>query len=186
MQKINHLSLAHLLWQTHLTPSDWVVDATCGNGKDTLKLSQLVPQGGVIGLDIQEQAILSTQTTLGTPPPPNTHLFCQSHEEFPSLAYKYPIALIIYNLGYLPGGDKNITTERNSTLSSLNKALELLTLGGLITITCYPGHEEGVYERSLLLEKAGALNPLKYTTYHWVSPLHQTAPSLILIQKRMN
>ena len=60
--------------------------------------------------------------------------------------YQGRVDLFMYNLGYLPGGDKSITTDSATTLKSLSSALELLAVGGLLCVVCYPGHEEGARE----------------------------------------
>jgi hypothetical protein len=85
---------------------------------------------GIIGLDKQQISIENTSTLvknhLQEDEYKKMHLFCTSHIHFPSLAYKHPIRLIIYNLGYLPGSDKKITTIAEDTLQSLKLALELI------------------------------------------------------------
>ncbi len=180
MQKIYHL--AHLIWQEILSPDSWAIDATCGNGKDTIQLAQLVPKGGVIALDVQAEALKSTRSALGEDLQDRVHLFQQSHDEFPSFAYKFPIALIVYNLGYLPGGDKSLTTQCATTVKSLENALALIAPGGLISITCYPGHTEGAAEQKVLLERASRLDPAAYSVFHYHNLLNPSAPSLLLIK----
>ncbi|NGX38291.1 MAG: hypothetical protein K1000chlam2_01464, partial [Chlamydiae bacterium] len=118
MQANSHLDLAYEYWQKILRKDDWAIDATCGNGRDTARLAPLCQ--GLIALDIQEKAIENTRLLLEG----KAHLFRQSHETFPPLAYEKPIRLIVYNLGYLPGGDKDLTTRVESTLKSLQNALK--------------------------------------------------------------
>lgn len=183
MQKINHLHLAHALWKQVVKPSDWVIDATCGNGKDTLILASLTPQGGVIALDIQESAITKAKDNLPTETTSQVLFYQQSHAAFPPQAMAQPISLIVYNLGYLPGGDKTLTTSVSSTVQSLNAAMELIAKGGLISITCYPGHPEGKKEQSVLLEKAQQLCPEIWNVYHYYNLIRKTSPSLITILK---
>ena len=60
----SHLNLAHHYWERLLRPGDWAIDATCGNGNDTLKLAQILGEGGVIGIDIQQEAINKTEALL--------------------------------------------------------------------------------------------------------------------------
>ncbi|MDN3506542.1 MAG: class I SAM-dependent methyltransferase [Simkaniaceae bacterium] len=173
----SHIALAHSYWQNHVQKDTWAIDATCGNGKDTSFLAQICT--GVISIDIQEKALESARQEAGE----NVSFFCQSHEEFPSQAYEKPISLIVYNLGYLPGGDKGLTTLTSSTLKSLNRAMEILLPGGLISITCYPGHPEGANEEEALLTFAKGLDPKNWSACHhrWLN--RNKAPSLLLLEK---
>jgi tRNA1(Val) A37 N6-methylase TrmN6 len=189
MRASSTVALAHRYWEDLLDPSDTAIDATCGNGKDTLKLAQLLPKGHVIALDIQQKAIEKSSLFLKNHLPSEAleriSLFHQSHTDFPPIVYTYKIKLIIYNLGYLPGGgDKKITTQQVTTLESIKKSFNLLTPGGALSIICYPGHPEGAREEESLLEEARALDPLLWTVcYHqWLNHYH--APSLLLIKKR--
>lgn len=181
----NHLSFAHFLWRNQLKRGDWALDATCGNGHDTLELASYVgSQGGVIALDIQEEAIANARKRLPEGCS-HVHFFHQSHTQFPSLALLNPIRLIVYNLGYLPGGDKALTTLSNTSLISLQTSLELLAPGGLITLTCYPGHEEGKKEEENLLNFCFNLPQKSWSaSYHrWPSRSASIPPSVITLFK---
>ena len=128
------LKLAKKYWTEHLQPSDVVIDATCGNGHDTLFLTTL--SALVFSLDIQEQALEKAKTLVGS----KASLIHLSHEFIHEVAVPKAPRLIVYNLGYLPKGDKSITTMCNSTLLSIEKSLQILAQDGAISITCYPGH----------------------------------------------
>lgn len=183
----SHIDLAHAYWKTHVQEGDSVIDATCGNGHDTLFLAQLVGNSGrVIGLDIQEQALKNTQLLLQENSCMQVSLHRQSHVSFPEEAYQRPISLIVYNLGYLPGGNKNITTKTDSSLESLRKSIELVEEGGLVSVTCYPGHEEGKIEEIALLDWLQTLSPLSFAICHhrWIN--RRQAPSLLIIKKYLN
>lgn len=186
-----HLTLAHNYWKEIVQSGDSVIDATCGNGHDTLFLSQIVLatslQGYVMGIDIQKSALDNTQALLKKNLTPmqydRVHLYQQSHTSFPEETYRQTIKLIVYNLGYLPGQNKQITTQTSTTLTSVENALHLLTPGGAISITCYPGHAEGLKEETALLVW---LQTLSYSTYsichhRWIN--RTLSPSLILIKK---
>jgi len=186
----SHLHLAHHYWSLHLKPGDNVIDATCGNGYDTLFLSQLVlenERGKVIGLDIQERAIQQTTLLLEEKLPSDlkkrVYIFQQSHVYVPPLVQEGSIRLIAYNLGYLPGGDKSLTTKTSTTIESINNYFNLLSSDGLISITCYPGHFEGATEEKALLEWVTSFSPHQWIIcYHrWLNRIK--SPSLILIQK---
>lgn len=179
--RFSHLQHAHLLWDQWVQEGDWAIDATCGNGHDTLKLSELVgATGKVIALDIQEEAIQSARSRAGAP---NVHFFCQSHTVFPPLSEQHPIRLIVYNLGYLPGGEKDKTTLRETTLASLKSALSLVAPGGLVSLTLYPGHPEGAAERTLLLDFVTTLDPGEFNVSHTSWENRKASPSLLIIQE---
>ena len=56
---------AHYLVQKVLKPGDWAIDATAGNGKDTLFLAKTVTKSGqVFAFDIQDQALEMTRNLL--------------------------------------------------------------------------------------------------------------------------
>ena len=125
-----------------------VVDCTVGNGNDTLELARLVGETGkVYGFDIQQTAIDITYERLKENHLlDRTNLIKDSHSNI-DLYIKEKVDFIIYNLGYLPKGDKTIKTNKFTTVSSLNKALELLKENGVMLITCYVGHDGGMEEK---------------------------------------
>lgn len=172
-----HLNQAYLYWKDLLKADDTVIDATCGNGKDSLRLTELVPQGHVYTLDIQEAALQKARALI---PHSNITYLLQSHVILPST----PVKLIVYNLGYLPGGNKDLTTMTATTLESLAKAAQLITIGGTLSITCYPGHEEGAREEQAIQRWVEDLDPQKWSiTYHqW----REKSPTLFFIVKLKN
>ncbi len=179
------VALAHHYWSLLLQADDTAIDATCGNGQDTLFLTTRLTKGCVIALDIQQKAIEATRACLGEDQT-HVHLFLQSHLNFPSLAFQRNIKLIVYNLGYLPGGGvKTLTTETSVTLESVHNALALIVPGGMVSLTCYPGHSEGAREEIALLDLAKKLDPHFWSVCHhkWLN--RNNAPSLLLIQKNL-
>lgn len=188
----SHLDLAHRYWREILTEGDWAVDATCGAGRDTLLIATCLKkhsEWGVISLDIQQEAFHRTRALLGThlsiQEQSHIHLIEQSHETFPPIAYQHPIRLIVYNLGYLPCGDKQRTTQTPTTLLSVQAALQLLAPGGAISLMCYPGHAEGAREERALEESLAQLSPLHWRVLHHRSLNRAASPSLILVQKEI-
>ena len=157
----SHLSLVPLLLGQTLAHGDIAVDATAGNGHDTLTLAKLVlqgegggQQGRVVSYDVQQKALEATKARLiGYFPPElvsdNVLLVERNHKSFTevdSFLTGLPIDSVkafVYNLGYLPGGDKSITTDVSDTIHSLREAKGRTALGGLICVTCYRGHEGG-------------------------------------------
>ncbi|QQY80644.1 class I SAM-dependent methyltransferase [Keratinibaculum paraultunense] len=127
------------------------LDCTVGNGKDTLRLAKLVGKNGkVYGFDIQGEAINNTKNKLkelGLEQ--NVILINDGHENINKYIHEN-LDFIVYNLGYLPGGDKNIKTQPTTTIKSLKKALPLLNNNGLLLITCYVGHDGGKEEQEIV------------------------------------
>jgi Putative rRNA methylase len=187
----SHLDLAHQYWSQIARLGDRVIDATCGNGLDTLKLCQLTlsfDKGKVYALDIQSKAIESTRHFL------DIHLAKElmgrveirqcCHSLFPAEIPPRSIKLIVYNLGYLPGGDKEKTTVDMTTLTSLGQAQALLQPGGVISLTCYPGHREGAKEQEAIVAFVADLSPKDWSCCHHVWLNRHQSPSLLLIQKK--
>ena len=187
----SHLDLAHNYWSNTLKAGDCAVDATCGNGHDTLKLAQHVlkdKSGRVIAIDCQEKAIKSTRQLIEEQLTPGqidqVTLVHASHETFPADLAPSSVSLVVYNLGYLPGANKQQTTMTSTTLASLSAAVPLIAPAGLISITCYPGHPEGKIEEAAILDWAAELDPKLWSCCHhrWVN--RQQAPSLLLMQRK--
>lgn len=178
----SHLDLAHRLWLQVVEPGSLVIDATCGNGHDTLFLSQIEGIGALYAIDIQQEAIDATLQRLSNAGR-SAHLFRQSHALFPKEIALHSVKLIVYNLGYLPGGRKSLTTKVETTLSSLQAAQSLLSPGGGISITAYPGHEEGALEEQHILSTIQSWDRALWSCSHfrWVN--RKNSPSLFFIQK---
>lgn len=157
-----HLEMAHEAWNALLTKEDLAIDATCGNGWDTLFLANRASK--VYAFDVQGEAIAKTRQRAQDLD--NIVYFQRCHSSFPPEIAAESIKLIVYNLGYLPGGDKSLTTKTESTLQSLNQALVLLQPGGMISVTCYPGHPEGEIEEEKILAWAAALDPALWRFSH--------------------
>lgn len=188
----SHLDLAYAYWSQIILVGDCVIDATCGNGHDTLKLSRLAlspEEGKVYSIDIQEEAINKTNLNISSQLESNLHhrvIFKrQCHSSFPIEIPKESVKLVVYNLGYLPGGDKQKTTELMTTLQSIQAALPLLKNGGALSITCYPGHAEGAHEQKELLAYASTLPPQNWSCCHHSWSNRRESPSLLLIQKKL-
>lgn len=147
----------------HLKKGDIAADFTMGNGHDTLFLSQTVGENGfVYAFDIQPSALESTEKRLlENNAPSNYKLICDSHHNAKEYI-KTPIKAGMFNLGYLPGGDKSITTKRETTLKAIESAIELLDKDGILLIAVYPGHEEGEIEGELINEMLSRFDRREY------------------------
>lgn len=163
---ISLTKIAHQKISEILTESDSAIDATCGNGYDTLFLSETVgPTGRVFSFDIQQQAIDNTQQRILNEGLENIQLIQACHSKMLELLNeqeKSNIKIIMFNLGYLPGSDKTIITQTPTTLMALNSALNLISVGGLITIIVYPGHNGGKLEADSIIEQIDKLPKSNY------------------------
>lgn len=146
------LPFTKTLIQQHTTNNSIVIDATCGNGNDTLFLAQEVPDGKVYAFDIQDAAINNTKAK--TVAYKNISVVKDSHANvkthIPSEHHGH-IDAAIFNLGYLPKGDKSIVTQANSTIVAIENIFDLLAPEGIIILVIYHGHEEGKVERDAIL-----------------------------------
>ena len=71
--------------------------------------------------------------------------------------------LIMFNLGYLPGGDHRIATSYPTTIEAVTKGLKLLKEGGVLTLMIYSGGDTGYEERDGLLPYLQSLDYRRYT-----------------------
>ena len=159
--------LAADILERAVLPGDTVVDATMGNGHDTLFLCQLVGERGrVYAFDVQQQAVESTQKRLQEAGVlSRAALFCLGHEHMAEKV-EGPVAAVVFNLGWLPGGDHSVTTHWETTKKAVESALSLLKPLGVLVICAYPGHQEGDRERSALIDFLSALPPQRFNVLH--------------------
>lgn len=150
-----------------LREGDTAVDATLGNGHDACRLAQLVgPSGRLIGFDIQPEAVERTRSRLEENGlAQRCILHAVSHEHMAACVTE-PVRLIIFNLGWLPGGDKTVTTHWESTRRAVTDALGLLLPMGVLTLCAYPGHAAGEEELRELVRLFSALRPQEYNVLH--------------------
>eukprot|EP00890_Picochlorum_soloecismus_P004779 jgi/Picsp_1/5301/NSC_02662-R1_rrna methylase len=154
--RLTHVS--HKLWEQVLQPGDVACDATCGNGHDSVFLAnQIGPKGKLILIDIQESAVNATQEAIEKALPneecrPDISYVVGCHANLQSYLGSNCAKLICFNLGYLPGGDKSITTTIATSVSAVEASLEALQFGGLISLLCYTGHPGGAISSALGIE----------------------------------
>ncbi|MFD2043213.1 class I SAM-dependent methyltransferase [Ornithinibacillus salinisoli] len=180
------LSYAHYLLNETVNTGELAIDATCGNGNDTLFLCKLVgEQGKVIAFDVQEQAIHNTKKRLAEEKRDNVILIQDSHVNVEN--YIQPgetISGAIFNLGYLPKSDKSIITKGESTVTAIQKILNYLKEGGLIVIVVYHGHPGGTEEKNTVIEELSELEQrdVSVLRYDFINQKNNP-PFLIAIQK---
>ncbi|WP_262966967.1 tRNA (mnm(5)s(2)U34)-methyltransferase [Methylobacter psychrophilus] len=189
MQRISLVNTAHNFIKEILHPGAIAIDATVGNGHDTLFLvKQVSPSGKVFGFDIQQAAIESTRAKfLQTQGMKCLTLIQASHADMSDIIpanHHGNISVIMFNLGYLPGGDKNIITCTDSTITALHSACELLSSQGIITIMAYPGHSGGDLETAQVKNWCEQLDKehFKIDIIYSVDN-KDSAPRLFVIQK---
>ena len=178
------LNRARLLMETNLKENDIVIDATTGNGKDSLFLLNIVKSGYLFGFDIQKDAINNTNNLLKESFN-NYTLYNTGHENMYTLLKEHTgkISLIVFNLGFLPKGDKGITTQYKTTIKAIKDSFKLLNKKGHIVVTIYPGHDEGLKESKKIKEFLKK-NDYNYEEYHNTN--NPIAPYVIDIKKRNN
>ena len=177
--EFSHILISDFLSKLN-TPSPVCIDATCGMGNDTLHIAKCLDHKGIIhAYDIQTVAIDATKELLNENGYTNVLYHNTSHEHIDF----NKINLAIYNLGYLPGHDKSITTTPTSSLNSLKKVLENIADEYLIILVLYPGHDTGLIESKLIDDfcynlKSGDYLVSKYQNYN-----RPTSPYIITISK---
>ncbi len=165
---------------------DAVVDATMGNGHDTLFLCSLVgEEGKVYAFDVQPDAVEKTQARLEEAGMAGRAvLFNAGHEHMAELV-PCRVRAVVFNLGWLPGGDHGITTRTETTLRAVEQALELLLPLGMLVLCAYPGHEEGSRELEALDRLFAGLSPREFNVLrHTFLNAGPGAPVCFAVQKQ--
>ncbi|KPN79554.1 uncharacterized protein RZ56_02210 [Apilactobacillus kunkeei] len=179
---------SHTLLSQMVQNGDTVIDATVGKGNDTEFLSQLVGENGkVYGFDVQKEAIEYTKQRLDEKNlSSNVTLFNTGHENINKLVDE-SINAAIFNLGYLPGSDKNIITRPDTTLAAIKACLNKLEVNGIVVLVLYYGHTGGPQEKDAVIEYAQSLNQKTFSVmqYQFINQVH-CPPILLAIQKNSN
>ena len=178
---------AHAKIRALIFPGDIVIDATVGNGHDSLFMAELVgEQGRVLAVDIQQRAIDSAKRRLEQAGlSQRVAWFCAGHENLSQLVpldFHGRIKAIMFNLGYLPGADKSIRTRPDTTLGALQQAFGLLMQGGVLSVLAYTGHSGGKQETEAVYRWSEQLQDSKREIIMPAS-LHGTAPVWLCLYK---
>ncbi len=181
------VALCHLILKQRVGAGGRVVDATCGNGNDTLFLAEIVGEHGrVWSFDIDGYALEATrkkllQSSLASV----VELVHAGHERLGEYIDE-PLNAVVFNLGYLPGGEKGVVTRPDTTLAALRQARGLLLPGGVILLVVYTGHTGGGEEAGAVEEWAADLPSPEFNV--WRGSLlnrRADAPYLLLIEKAL-
>lgn len=165
-------------------PGDIVVDATVGNGNDTIFMARRIGTNGrVYAFDIQPHALARTEEWLKEEGLlDRVTLICEDHiyvaEHVPAI-----VKAAVFNLGYLPGGDRAITTSADHTLRAIAKLLPLLIPGGAVLIALYWGHPDGKKEKIALENYVRQLPASHFRVSETTFPNCHEAPICIVIEK---
>lgn len=169
-----------------INKDDVVVDATMGNGYDTIYLGKLVGENGkVYAFDVQEEALKSTRKKVEKENMNNIiELILDGHENLDQYV-KENVACVVFNLGYLPRAKHQIITKPDTTLEAIKKSLSLLKPNGVISIAIYTGHEGGMEEKNYISEYLNRLDQNEFNVLHMeFTNQINNPPELILIEKK--
>ncbi len=182
----NILPFTHQLWARCLWESAVAVDATAGNGHDTVCLAQLVGETGrVYAFDVQAEALAATgQRLQAAGLASRVCLLHQGHQHLADCV-PAPVDVVAFNCGYLPGGDKARTTQTATTLSAMQQALALLRPGGVLSAVLYPGHAEGGEEAAAVSAWAAALPQQQFAVLHYGFTNRQNRPPFLLAVEKL-
>lgn len=155
------------------------VDATLGNGNDSLYISQLIKNKGIVfGYDIQEQSIINSNALFKLHNTKNIITKLKSHE----FIEEENIDLCIFNLGYLPRSDKKIKTNKTTTINALNSVISKMNKEKMLIIICiYIGHQEGLEESNALEEFVKNLPSNKYLVCKYQNYNRPLSPYILTI-----
>lgn len=161
------------------------IDATAGTGKDTVFLASLAGANGrVIAMDIQETAVEQTRNRLSKEYlSDRAEVVLDTHVHMDAYADEGSVSLIMFNLGYLPGGDHHLATKAETTIEALKKGLTLLCEGGMISLLIYSGGDSGFDEKEQVLQWLKELPDDQYTVLveaFYNKPNHPPLPVYII------
>ena len=169
--------LSHSIIKEYIEDKIVAVDATLGNGYDCDFLSSCFEK--VFAFEIQKDACEKYIDKNN-----NVIIINDSHHKIDEYV-KEEINCVCYNLGYLPGGDKDITTLAETSLKSIQIALELLAPNGLMSIAIYRGHKKKKKKENCILKYLRELPKNKFgVMLHECINRSSTAPLLVIVEKK--
>lgn len=181
----------HAVWKQFISEGDVVIDATAGNGHDTVALARFVgPKGCVHAFDIQEAAIRSTSSALEVEFSasrnriPRVELHHRCFTEMKNVCGINVARVIAFNLGYLPGSDKSITTSQDKTCKAIEISLEVLHSGGILSVLSYTGHPGGTEEYAAVKKVLESQSAAEYVSSEIKLLNRPSAPILLVVWKK--
>lgn len=177
----NAVNMAKVYIARALPSGGIAVDATAGKGTDTVFLASLVGSAGLVySFDIQELALQETTAKLQKSNLTNVKLINDGHEQM-DLYIKEPLDAVMFNLGYLPGGNHELVTTPETTSRAVAKALKMLKPGGVMTIVLYTGHPGGNEEKEQLEEMLYKLDQKSFQLLKVTYPNQKNNPPFLLV-----
>lgn len=186
IQTLTAIRMAQQLLLPKVACASCIVDATAGNGKDTLFLAKNSPEHGIVyAFDIQENAIEASRTrliehNLGD----KVQLILDSHVNTRSYIDR-PIDVAMFNLGYLPGECHETMTMTESTISALTDIVGQLSDGGIISVVTYPGHNHGQEENNAVHNYTMTLPLEQFTVICMDMINHRNNPPVLYIIEKI-
>ena len=181
----NILPFTHQLLTQHLNDGDTALDGTAGNGHDTVFLAKAVGnRGKVWAFDVQRQAMEQTKARLMAENLLGRAALVEDSHQYIEKYIRQRLDAAVFNFGWLPGGDKNITTSAHSSLAALNSTLSLLNPNGIVVTVLYPGHDSGRVEAEAVEAWAQSLPQQEFAVlkYHFIN-CQNHPPYVLAIQK---
>lgn len=184
MKKYQITQWCHKFIEDHVQKGDVCIDATAGNGNDTLLLTKLVgEEGKVYAFDIQQQAIDTTRKKLQEAGmETRAELICDGHENMKN-HIKEKVSCITFNFGYLPGGDHLLATKSKTSIKAIDDGLDMLKTGGMMSLCIYSGGDSGFEERDEILSHIRELDAKKYlvvVSQYYNRPNNPPIPAMII------
>lgn len=164
MKRYTIVEFTHDFLKNWLKEGGVFIDATVGNGHDTEFLCQGVGKSGkVIGFDIQEMAIHNTKQRLEKAGVSDRcELYLDGHQNMLSYVEKESVDGIVFNFGYLPGGDHALMTKPDTSIEAIGYGLEALKPGGIMSMCIYSGQDTGFEEKNEILEYLKTVDQKQY------------------------
>ncbi|MGN0623764.1 MAG: tRNA (mnm(5)s(2)U34)-methyltransferase [Oscillospiraceae bacterium] len=159
------VQLAHEFLRQQIKQGELCIDCTAGRGNDTVFLCSLVGSTGkVLSFDIQKEAVESTALLVEQNGYSDiAQVIKDSHENIDKYAEENSVSAIVFNFGWLPGGDHKIHTETSSSIAAIEKGLKLLKSGGVMSLSIYYGRDTGFEEKQAILDYIAKLPVKSYT-----------------------
>ena len=181
------VDFSHKLITEHINKGAKVIDATVGNGYDTRFLAEIIgAEGFVWGFDVQESALEEAKNRLQESELlERVELIQAGHENMEDYISE-PVDGVLFNLGYLPGSDKEVITKADTTVKAVKSGLDLLAVGGLMIVVIYLGHDGGKKEQQALLNYAEGLDEREYNVLHYRFINQSSQPPQVLAIKKRN
>lgn len=177
----------HHFLQMHVCENDRCIDATAGNGYDTEFLCKLVgPEGKVYAFDIQEDALNHTKERLHSAGIIDRAVLIHAGHEQMKEYVQEEVGAVVFNFGYLPGGDHTIATKADTSIQAIKQGMDLLRVGGIMSLCIYSGGDTGFDEREQILTFLKQLDAKKWlviASEYYNRSNHPPMPVLVIRMK---